>query len=109
MLAPLVYDHGIMQRTWKLYYGLDCFCARARSRVKNYDGNGLMARMRCRNRSACIRCRDDRVHSLGKCPFGNLLALSETDGIFAMYLVDTTATDTIMRVVLQEILPGESH
>ena len=68
-----------------------------------------MARMRCRNRSGCIRCHDDRVHCLGKCTFGNLLALSETDSIFAMYLVDTTATDTIMRVVLQEILPGESH
>src|SRR5579872_5869142 len=47
------------------------------------------------------RLRDDAL--------GYLLALSKADAILAMYLVNTTTTNAIMRVILQQVAPRQSH
>ena len=47
------------------------------------------------------------VHGLTEYALANLLALGKADTILTMDLINATATNTVMRLVLEEILPGQ--
>src|SRR6266699_9380 len=109
VLPTLVDEGGIAQRSWKGYHRPRSFGTRSRSRVEYDNRDGLVARVRYGEGRARVRGRHQVLQRLGKHAFSNLLALRKTHAVLTMYLVDTTAADAVMGVVLQEILPGQPH
>src|SRR5260221_6347288 len=109
VLPTLVDEGGIAQRSWKGHHRPRSFGTRSRSRVEYDNWDGLVARVRYGEGSARIRCSHQVLQRLSKHTFSNLLALRKTHAVLTMYLVDTTAANAVMGVVLQEILPGQPH
>src|SRR6266699_3122402 len=106
VLPTLVDEGGIAQRSWKGYHRPRSFGTRSRSRVEYDNRDGLVARVRYGEGRARVRGRHQVLQRLGKHAFSNLLALRKTHAVLTMYLVDTTAADAVMGVVLQEMFPG---
>src|SRR5438876_11271598 len=98
--AMLIDNHSIMQRTRELYNCLYFGSAWSWRRIEDNNGKRLISNMGSPEGCPCIGCRNDLLQSKIEHTLAYLLALGETHTILAVYLVNTTATDAIMSMVL---------
>src|SRR6266702_1607236 len=109
MFTAFINKCAVAQRTRKLYQHL-CNVRSWSGRGIGYDdGDRLIDGVGHLDRGNGICCRDQVLHRLGNQSLTNLLTLGEADAIFTMNLVNTTAANTIMRMVLQQEPPGNPY
>src|SRR5207247_899260 len=81
MLATLVNEGSIAQRSWKRSHHPHYFGTRARSGVKYDNRDGFVARVRYGERCTRIRCSHQMMHRLCNPPFSNLLTVCKMQDV----------------------------
>src|SRR5437868_6068021 len=98
--SMLIDNHSIVQRTWKLHNCLYFGSTRTWCWIEDNNRHWLISNIGCREGRLSSGCRDELLHSKMKHALAYLLALCEAYTIFAVYLIDTAPTDTVVSMVL---------
>src|SRR2546421_1025039 len=103
-LPALVNDDCIAPQAGELYDSLHDFAARARCWIKDDDGGSFAVGVgRLRGgvvRSSRIGAQGEVMHGFGDDLPTDLLALGEAHAVFTVHLVDATATNAVVRMIL---------